>query len=307
MAGAPINTGNFALDLYPEVLTWFGLKYKQFPSQHDQVFKVMASDRGYERIAKVGELGLPSQFSDGESVSFDSMAQRWKLDVTHRKYGIGFIITKDALDDQKSGIPLQLKSYALARSMSVMREILAASYLDNCFTGGTSTGGDGVVLYSASHPLATGTFSNVPSSPVAISEAGLEQACKDIENNFVSERGLKIMAKARKLVIHPNLRFEAIRILQSQGQVYTPDNTPNALKASGLFPESFTTMNYLNSTNAYHILTDVEDQGLIEYVRREPDVTTDNVFDNENAKFKSVMRLSFCHGDPRCAYGVYNA
>ena len=56
------------------------------------------------------------------------------------------------------------------------------------------TGGDGVPLISASHPLATGgTFSNVLATAADLNETSLEQSLIDIAG-FVDERGLKIAA-----------------------------------------------------------------------------------------------------------------
>ncbi len=309
MAGGIINTGSFALGLFPEGLIGFDKGLKDFATEYDKVFHVRPMDRAYLRWAKTYGVGLPVALGEAAGVTYDHMGQRWKQDIVAIKYGLGLAITDEAIMDDRSGIIMQKKSTELAKAMAKKREVLAAAFLDACWTSGDSNAGDGVALYSASHPIISGVFSNVPSAPAALSEASLEQAVQDIARNMVNERGLKAAVMAKKLVVSVTNQFEAQRIFKSAGQVYTPDNTINALKEAGdIGNGNVQVMHYLNSANAYHILTDVnDDEGFVCYVRFEPKFSADNEFDNDVAKFKAIMKLGFSVLDPRCSYGVYVA
>ena len=74
--------------------------------------------------------------------------------------------------------------------MANTKQVKAANVLNQAQVTAV-TGGDGVSLINASHPLATGgTFSNVLSVAADLNETSLEQSLIDIAG-FVDERGLK--------------------------------------------------------------------------------------------------------------------
>lgn len=296
-----INLQSFSFALQPEVIKAFGKGYAEHPDQFSAIFDVRSSDRNFERFYKVSGLDLPTAMTDGSSVKYDSMGELWDKTFTHAKYGTGIIVSKDAMDDTKDGIIMELKAMEMGRVMRLKKELLAADYLDSGFT--TVNGGDGKELYSASHPTVAGTFSNLASTSLDLSEVALENAVIQIMG-MKNERGHLLNVNPRKLVIAKENTFEVKRILGSIGQVYTPDNTLNAIKDLGIFTEGYMVNHYLADQDAFHILTDAaKGEGLIFLNRREPEVTSDNVFDNENAKFKTIMRVSLGHLDPRCIFG----
>lgn len=297
---ATMNTGNFSFDIQPNFIKWFGIAETDYEAEYDKMFSVEQFDMAIRRIVKSSGLGLPQMMGQNEAVSYDSARQRWKKDMECTKYATGVIITREAIDDLKSGIAVQMKARDLARVMLHKKELLAAAYLDNAFTD-TTTGGDGTSLYG-SHTTLAGTVSNKISVAAALSEASLEQSLIDIAN-FRNERGLRLKVLPRKVVVPVANMFEILRILNSVGQVYTPDNTPNALRIQGAFPEGHMVSHFVSNTTATHILTDVKDEGLIFGVRRDVEISSDNVFDTESAKFKAVMKVGVFHGDYLCAYG----
>jgi hypothetical protein len=110
-----------------------------------------------------------------------------------------------------------------------------------------------------------------------------------------------MQAKAQKLIIPKELMFEAKRILGTEGQVYTADNTLNALKTMGIIPE-IVVNDYLTDADAWFIRTDVKDS--IKYFERRADqFGTDEDFDTENAKYKATQRFSVGWTDARGIYG----
>jgi hypothetical protein len=201
-------------------------------------------------------------------------------------------------EDDQYDVVGKKKANALARSMRQTKEIVAANVYNRAITSGY-TGGDGSVLLASNHPnVSGGTYSNIQSAD--LSEAALEQAFIDVEG-FTDDRGLTIACKPKSLIIPRQLRFEAHRILKSDGRYDTPNNDANALKDSGLFT-NIVVNHYLTDADAWFIRTDVPD-GMKCFERRGDQFEMDNDFDTENAKFKATARYSFGWTDPRALYG----
>jgi len=296
-----ITTASFSTSLQPELAKAFGVGYAEKPEIFSRIFEVRSSDRAFERFYKVGALDLPDQMSEGSSVKYHTMSELWPQIFTHAAYGLGMQITKFAMDDCKDSPLAALKGQEMGRVMRLHKELAAAAYLDGGTVNASAPGGDGVALYSASHPTAAGNQSNLASSSVALSELGIENAVIAI-GQFLNEAGHIINVRPKSIIVPLGKEFEIRRILGSAGQVYTPDNTLNAIKDMGVIPEVIVSP-HLTNTTAYHFLTDAAPgEGLIFLNRMAPTMSMDNVFDNDNAKVKTVMRYSLGHLDWRAAY-----
>lgn len=301
MAG-PIVVSSLQLDLLPMMYEYIGLSYKDYPTEFSDIFTVLASGEAIERFAKMTGMGLPTAFGETESVTYDDFREFWKKEITHTKYGQAVAISMEALMDLHSGTVLKQKSAGLARGVAQLKELLAANYIDNGHT--TANGGDGVALFSASHPrIDGGTVSNVISG-ADLSEKTLEdmiRACM----NIVDDRGLSLAVMPQTLFVARDNFAEAPRILMSEGQVYTPDNTINVIKSQGLLPGGYKVNHRLTDQNACFMSTNAvaPEDGLVHYVRIPITLSSDNVFDNDMAKFKAITKFSFAHKDPLCVFG----
>ena len=299
-----ITSSSFAKALWPGVNAWYGKAYKDYPEEWSALFEKHTSKKAYEEDVGLSSFGLASQKAEGSPISYDSERQGFTTRYNHVVYALGFIITREIYEDDQYDVVGKRKANGLARSMRQTKEIIGANIFNRATTAGY-TGGDGVVLLSASHPnVAGGTWSNTPSTQVDLSEAALEQAAIDIAA-FRDDRGLLIAAKPKKLVIAPSNQFEAKRILGTDGRVGTDLNDVNAIKTMGIIP-SVVVNHYLTNADDWFILTDVQD-GMKYFERRADAFEMDNDFDTENAKFKATARYSFGWTDPRCVYGSTGA
>lgn len=293
-----ITSGSFAKALWPGVNAWYGKSYNDYATEWDKLFDKNTSSKAYEEDVGLSSLGLAAVKAEGAPITYDSERQGFTTRYNHVVYALGFIITREAYEDDQYDVVGKKKANALARSMRQTKEIVGANVYNRATTSGY-TGGDGVVLLSASHVnVAGGTYSNIQSAD--LSEAALEQAFIDIEG-FTDDRGLIIAAKPKSLIIPRQLRFEANRILKSDGRVGTDNNDTNALKDSGLFT-NIVVNHYLTDADAWFIRTDVP-EGMKYFERRGDAFEMDNDFDTENAKFKASGRYSFGWSDPRGLYG----
>lgn len=300
------TTGSAPKRLLPGVEGWFGNAYKQYKPEYTEIFETLTSSKNYEEIVGLVGMGLGITKEQGGPVEYASPRQGFTSRFTHVNYGLGFIITQEALDDDQYAMSMaKMGSEKLAWSMNQTKETLAANVLNNC-TNAANLGGDSVVLLSTAHPLygsAGGTFSNKPSTDADFSEASFEQALIDIAG-YVDDAGLKIAVRGQKLVIPRQIEFDVRRVLMSDLRVATADNDINASK--GMLPGGYVVNHYLTDTDAWFIITDCP-YGMIHFERSPYALTSDNDFDTDNAKFKVQERYSFGWADPRGIYGSVGA
>ena len=300
----PINTGSFAKALWPGVNSWYGQAYDEHGVEYMDLFDTETSRKAYEEDMGTSMFGLAAVKPEGNAVSYDTAQQGFLTRYTHVTYGLGFIITREMVDDDQYDVIGKKRSQGLAFSIRQTKEVVASNVYNRAVTAGY-TGGDGVVLLSASHVnVAGGTYSNITTA-ATLSEATLEDLCIDIME-AKNDRGLNIALIPQCLVINPNLVFEADRILNSPLRVGTADNDLNAMKNMGKFPGGVKVNHYITDTNAYFIRTNCPD-GMKHFERRSDDFTMDNDFDTDNAKYKATGRYSFGWTDPRGLYGNMGA
>ncbi len=294
-----MTTGNFPKLLWPGMNAIWGQSYKDWPKKFEEMFEINTSDMNYEEDAEVPGYGLAPVKPQGSSITYDQTQQQTISRYQHVAYALGFIVTHEEMKDnlyEKKGFD---GTKALSRSMRHTVENVAANVYNRGFNS-SFTGGDGVCLFSASHPTMSGNQSNLLTS-ADLSEAALEDAVIQIMN-AVDARNLKISLMPRSLHIATANVFEAERILKS---ILTPDtanNAVNAIRSMGMFPEGAKVNPYLSDADAYFIRTDI-DKGMRFFWREEPDFAQDGDFDTSNLKYKAYQRFSAGWTDFRGAYG----
>ena len=301
-----VTSGSFSKALYPGVSKWWGQAYDEWSVEYTDLFESNSSKRAYEEDVQFTGLGLANVKREGASITYDSMSQGWVTRYVPVNYGLGFIITKEMVEDDLYGVIGRKRARFLAFSMRQTKEIVGAN-IYNRATSGTYTGADAVALLSTVHVNYTGgTFSNRPSVHADLAEASLEAACIAI-SKLQNDRGLRISLAADCLVIPTDLVFEAERILKSPYRVGTADNDVNALHALGKFPKGVKVNHYLSDTDAWFIRTNLREDGMKCYNRKGVSFGVDNEFDTENAKFKATERYAFGWTDPRGIFGSVGA
>ncbi len=301
----PILTGNISQALLPGVTKFFGMEYKDYPEFYSRFMQVEKSDRNFEQETLFTGIGLPQIKSENQSVAYQDTSEGWTKRYSHVVYGTGFIISREAVEDDKAGVLAELRAKGLARSMRQGMEYPAHNVLNNAFSS-SYLGGDGKELCATDHPLQSGgTWSNELATPADFSESAVEDMVTQMKS-WVSDDGLKVMCLPRKLVLPIALEFEAERYLKSINRVGTADNDINALKSMGTFSEEPVFSPYLTDTDAFFILTN-QMNGLKMKVFREPTVEQDGDFDTDAAKYKSTMRFAVGWTDPRCIIGTAGA
>lgn len=296
-----IATGSLSRSLWPGVNKWFGLSYEAYPDEYREIFDMEASEKNFEIDVNVHGMGLARTKPEAQSIAYDSMKQAFEQTYTHITYGLGFVISREAVEDNLYAELAEKRAKRLAFSMHQTKEIVAANVLNRAFNN-SYTGADGLELCSTAHLLSRGgTYKNELATAADLSEASLEQACIDIMD-FKDDAGLRIHVMPQKLIVPKELCFEAERIIGSTLQNDTANNAINALRSKRMLPEGYVVNHYLDDTDAFFIKTNCPD-GMKMFERRAAEIENDTDFDSENMKFKSTMRFSVGWTDPRGIFG----
>lgn len=299
-----MNTSSFAKALYPGVNAWWGKAYNEYDVEVTKLFETFTSKRNYEEDVGISSFGLAVEKGEGAPVSFDSERQGFTQRYRHVVYALGFIITREMLDDDQYDVAAQRRAQGLAFSMRQTKEIVGANVYNRAFNG-SYTFADGKVMCASDHPnIAGGSQSNILATASDISEAALEQAKIDI-SLLKNDRGLQISLRPKSLIIPPQLEFETARILKSVGRVATANNDLNALKEMGTYGDVVVN-HYLTDSDAWFIRTNAP-HGMKMFQRDAVEFGTDNDWDTENAKFKARERYSFGMTDYRGVFGTPGA
>ena len=301
MAGI-ITTASHPKALWPGIKAWWGQVYDEHKEEYSQLFDSDTSSMNYEEDVQLTGFGLAPVKSEGSGVAYDSEIQGFTTRYTHVAYALGYIVTKEELDDNLYEQVSRRRSAALAMSFRQTKENVGANIYNRAFNG-TYLGGDGVSLASTAHPNTSGgTFANTPTVAADLSEASLEDALTAIMG-FQNDRGLLINVMPRSLIVARQNWWNANRIMKSAYTPSTANNAVNVLVATNALPEGIVMNHYLTSPNAWFVRTNIQN-GLKYYSRVGIQFDQDNDFDTMNAKAKGYERYSFGWTDPRAIYGV---
>jgi hypothetical protein len=300
-----ISRAQLLKELLPGLNALFGLEYARYGEQHKEIYDTETSERSFEEETKLSGFTAAPVKNEGSAIAYDNAQEAWTARYNHETIAQGFSLTEEAIEDNLYDSLSARYTKALARSMAYTKQVKAAAVLNNGFTTGYN-GGDGVPLFSASHPLVSGgTNSNVPATAADLNETSLEAAVIQIAQ-WTDERGLLIAAKPKKLVVPPALQFVATRLLETELRVGTNDNDINAIKNNGSVAEGYTINNFLTDSNAWFLTTDVPN-GMKHFVRVPLQNNMDGDFDTGNVRYKSRERYSFGWSDPLGMYGSAGA
>lgn len=298
---AIISTGSRPKALWPGVNAWFGMGYGEHALQYADIFKTYQSEMNFEEDVNVYGTSLAVVKPEGENISYDEMGQGFLKRYTHVTVALGFILSREAMEDNRYMKLAEQQARALGFSMRQTKENMAANVLNRAFDS-NYVGADGVELCSTAHLRSKGgTYANTLSTAADLSEASLEQCVIDIMGH-TNDAGLRISVMPEKLIVPKELCFEAERILKSTLQNNTAENAVNALRSKGIFPGGYAVNHYLTDADAFFMTTNCPD-GMKHFQRRALALENDSDFDSENMKYKASERYVFGWTDPRGLFG----
>lgn len=297
----PISLAQIRDELLPGLYAVTG-KYSQQPRVWNRVYKTRKSNMALERMASMRYLATAAIKQEGSPTSFDNQpGQRYIYNQEHDEIGLGFAITRKAIDDNLYKDEFGPSAMGLRDAFLRFEEVRAADVVNTATTYDTAVAGDGKAFAATDHPVDGGSFSNLASPAVSLNEAGLLNAQVAINANFRDNANQRMNAKPRRLLIPPQLEPTAIRLLKTELRPGTANNDVNAiLSTQGGIPEGYLVWNYLTSEYGWQVLTDQDGFIHMNRVAYETDMSVE--FTTDNLLVKGYQRDSFGYNDPRCGY-----
>ncbi len=240
-------------------------KYPQLPARYRDFLSVAQSKMAMERTVEARYTGLAQLKAEGAATTFDNASgERFVWNVLMQSIGLGFAITREALDDNLYKEEFGPNSMGLMESFVQTKDIICTNILNTATTYNAQTGGDGVALLSTAHPIDNGTYANTATVPLDLNEAALEYVLNSIRF-FPDQAGLLAMSRGRKMVVPVALQWVAERLTKTEMRVGTNNNDVNAIVTTGALPEGYVVNEFLTSSYAWFVLTNVK--GLVYYDR----------------------------------------
>ena len=293
-----ISRSQLLKELLPGLNALFGLEYAKYGEEHKEIFESETSDRSFEEETKLAGFGSAPTKNEGDAITYDTAQEAFTARYTHETVAMGFSITEEAIEDNLYDSLSGRYTKALARAMAYTKQVKAANILNTAFS---QTYGDGESLIGTDHPLVSGGVNSNSGGNVDLNETSLENAVIQI-GKWTDERGLKIAARPKKLIIPSDLQFVATRLLETEGRVGTADNDINAIASNGVVPGGYAVNHYLTDTGNWFLTTDIPN-GLKHFTRSKMSTSMDADFDTGNSRYKARERYSFGVSDPLAMFG----
>ena len=298
----PMRSTDFRSIVEPILNEEFDGIYTQRADEWKQVFREFTgTPRNYHEEPVLYGFGAAPQLPDGLPVTYQSGGVLFIQRYVYLVWGLAFALTKVLVED---GDHIKIgKIYAehLAQSMIETKELLTANIINRAFNG-AYLGGDGVALCVNNHPIVGGTFSNLLTTPAALSQTSLEQMLIQIRN-AVDNNGKRIRLQPTQIVCGPSLVFQAEVLLKSVLRAGTANNDINPIKSMGLLSKGQANLSRITSTTAWFVQTDAP-QGLKMAKRRGLEKSMEGDFETDSMRYKSTERYIPGWTDPRALYGT---
>lgn len=288
------TSANFQKLLYPGLRKIFFDTYTEKAEEFSKIYHVKTSKKASEEDHHVSGTGMWEEKKRSENISYEDIQDGLSVYYRHKSFAKGIQVERELYDDEQYGVINKLPK-TIARGGRATVEQLSADVLNDAFT---ANGYDSVPLFSASHPLIKGgTGDNVTDAVLGVE--GIKEAML-LMGSQTDEAGLKIQAKADKLIIPEELEWTAYSLLNSAQMPGNNYNDKNPVK--GLASLKPVVMSYLESATAWFL----QDSSLHEmtfFWRVKPEFAQKSEFDNMVAKYRGYLRFSVGYSNWRGMVG----
>ena len=292
----------FGESMLPVLEELFRLEIDRHPSRREELYKIVPHDRDIWQYSELHDLELFSKIEEGSEYSFKRMKQGSDKTFAVEKFGLGFSISEEMVDDGKFEFIAEMVR-KLGRSAKESQEIQAMNIINNGFSSETTA--DGQPLFDLAHPLPSGqTYRNELSVAADLSTTSLDTMLSDFETQFVGDSGIIYRMIPRVLLVTPSQKRFAMELIGSELKADTPNNNLNPFREDGLRVVSSP---HLTDDDAWFLMASPSDTGL-RIVSRAPIETKaagpDVGFTSDSILYKARYRekVGAVHG-----YGVFGS
>jgi hypothetical protein len=143
-------------ELLPGLNALFGLEYKKYDNEHEDIYETESSERSFEEEVKLSGFGAAPVKAEGSAISYDNAQESFTARYNHETVAMGFSITEEAMEDNLYDSLSARYTKALARAMAYTKQVKAAALLNTGFT--TFNSGDGVNTIQHCSPNCFGCY-----------------------------------------------------------------------------------------------------------------------------------------------------
>lgn len=304
----------FGTSMLPVLEEIFRSELMQHPQRRELLFKIVSTERDIWQSTEMHDMPLLRQINEGQDYDFEAPPQGANKTLTPVKYGLGFSISEEAVEDGKFDFIADAVA-KLARSARESQEIQAMNIFNNGFSSETTS--DGVALFSTAHTLPSGsTLRNKLSSDADLSDASLKQMLIDFDTQFIGDSGIIYQMRPKHLVVAEANKYIARELIGSDLTTATATNSggitnlnnKNSVADEGL---QVVASPHLTDDDAWFLTAAPADTGL-RVVSRKPIETkaaaSDSVgFTNDSILYKCRYREKIGAIRPHGVFGTTGA
>lgn len=294
----PITRGNIPNLLRPGLFSVFG-NYNTYPDLWKELYSQHVAKHATEYDVEMQGLPLARLKPEGSPISLGDIKQVYESSYQTLTYGIGFVITKEAIQDNVYPEQFPQQSLNLRNSLSTVKNINGASLFNNAFDPIFSVGADGQPLASTQHPITGGVVANTFNAATDMNESSLQDVIT-LMKGWKSVGGLPINTNARKLLVSQYGAYNGSILLNSAYSPASGINAINPIVHDKYIPGGLVVNQFILRPKFWAVLTD-EPNGF-KYFRKqglEIDFLTDT--STRNVTVVADERYVFGYSNPRGA------
>lgn len=301
-----LKQSSFA-DLYgsaalPVLEEFFMYNVAQVPMVREALARSIAHDREIWQYSEAHDMPILVSVSEGADYTLGKQAQGYDKTLSVVKYGYGFSISEEAMDDGR----FDLVSDAVAKLAKSARETQEQAFMDLFNNGfGSETTADGLAIFHTAHTTPTGTYTvrNRPTTHADLSFTSLAAGISDFMSVFRGDSGIYQDIKPKTLLVPPALALYAKQLVGSSMEADSNNNNINPFDGQLQVVSS----PRLTDSDGWFLLADKANNGLriivrkpIEFVRAGKDAG----FLNDNVILKARFREKVSAVNPLGLYGT---
>ena len=299
----PMRSTDFRSVVEPILNEVFDGVYDQRADEWTQVCKERKGiPRAYHEEPILYGFNAAPEVPDGNPITYGQGGELFRQRYIYKVFGLAFALTRVLVEDGDHISIGKIFSEHLAQSMIESKETLVAQIFNRAFNA-AFPGGDGVSMNNAAHPLAAGTFSNLLTTPAALSQTSAEQMLIQIRS-AVDNNGKKIRLNPVKFIVSPSNMFQAEVIVRSVLRTGGANNDLNPIKSMGLLSQGVAVLSRVTSTTAWWIQNGNVQRGVQLMMRRTLQKAMEGDFETDSMRYKSTERYIPSWTDPRDNWGT---
>ena len=119
-----ITRSQLVKELEPGLNALFGLEYKRYENEHEEIFAIETSDRAFEEEVMLTGFSTAPVKTEGAGVAYDDAIESYTARYTHETIAMAFALTEEAVEDNLYDRLSARYTKALARSMADRKSVV---------------------------------------------------------------------------------------------------------------------------------------------------------------------------------------